>query len=355
MARCESVIRVFNQYGNRKNRNKARLKFVLLERGFEWFKEAADREYADILANGGIATPETVPEGFGGYSSKPRTLGNGAELPILPSNGAPDAEYERWLETNVAEQKQRGYALVTLRVDQGNLTSDQMRGVARIAADSGDGLVRNTIAQNWVLAFIPVSNLKRVYSALRQIGLADAAAGQIQDVVTCPGAYTCNLGLTKAMSLGAALQGLVAKYDDPAVKELAIRISGCPNSCGQHWIGDIGFYGNARKIGGKEIPFYSMLLGGGFDGEGRLRFGLAIQSVAAKLAPAALSAVLNHFLANRLPGERFRAYVLRHKVEFFRELTREFATPANPGPELFQDWGDNDAFSLKLGRGECAA
>ncbi|MGA2435464.1 MAG: nitrite/sulfite reductase [Bryobacteraceae bacterium] len=353
--RCESVIRVFNQYGNRKNKNKARLKFVVLERGFEWLKEAADREYADILQNGGIPTPGVVPEGFGGFSSKPRPLGQGAGLPVLNANGVPDPEYDRWLETNVAGQKQPGYALVTIRVDQGNLTSEQMRGVSRIAADAGDGLVRITIAQNWMLGYIPAASLKRVYSALKQIGLAGAAAGQIEDIVTCPGAYTCNLGLTKSMNLGAALRESVAKYADPVIKELAIRISGCPNSCGQHWIGDIGFYGNARKIEGKEIPYYSMLLGGGYDGEGRLRFGLAIQSVAARLAPAAVDRVLDHFAANRLPDEKFRAYVLRYKVEFFRELTREFAVLTDPPPELFQDWGDDEAYSLKLGRGECAA
>jgi sulfite reductase beta subunit-like hemoprotein len=157
------------------------------------------------------------------------------------------------------------------------------------------------------------------------------------------------------MNLGAALSDVARQYDDPRVKRLSIKASGCPNACGHHWIGDIGFYGNARKIDGKEVPYYQMLLGGGHDDEGVLRYGLAVQSIPARLAPEALGRVLDHFVANRQDGETFRQYVLRHKVETFRELTRDFAKPAELFPEIYQDWGDEEAYSLKLGRGECAA
>jgi sulfite reductase beta subunit-like hemoprotein len=353
--RIEAVIRVFNQYGNRKDRNKARLKFVMRERGFDWLKEQIEKEYQDILTNGGIEPPELVPEGFGGYQSNPAPLGNGALLPVVNPSASGNAQYDLWLDTNVKPQKQTGYATVTVRVEQGNLTADQLRGVARLAADAADGTVRVTIDQNLLLAFIPLARLPRVYAALEQLGLADAGANQIDDVVTCPGAYSCNLALTKTMNLGHALYEAVRGYDDAGVKQLTIKASGCPNACGQHWIGDIGFYGNARKIDGKEVPYYQMLLGGGYDSEGVMRFGLAVQSVPARLAPVAVQRVLDHYVANRAEGETFRAYVLRHKVETFRELTREFAKPAELSPEIYQDWGDDEAFSLKLGRGECAA
>jgi sulfite reductase beta subunit-like hemoprotein len=148
---------------------------------------------------------------------------------------------------------------------------------------------------------------------------------------------------------------VVRKYDDPHVKRLSIKASGCPNACGQHWIGDIGFYGNARKLDGKEVPYYQMLLGGGYDEEGVLRFGLAVQSVPARLAPVAVQRVLDHYVANRVDGETFRGYILRNKVETFRALTSEFSKPVELFPEIYQDWGDEEAFSLKLGRGECAA
>jgi sulfite reductase beta subunit-like hemoprotein len=214
-------------------------------------------------------------------------------------------------------------------------------------------MLRFTIEQNIVLAFVPLANLPRVYAALKMTGLADAGAGEVDDVVTCPGAYSCNLALTKTMNLGAALVDAVKNHPDKAVRKLQIRASGCPNSCGQHWTGDIGFYGNARKINGKEVPYYQMLLGGGADSTGIVRFGLAVQSVPARLAPAAVKRVLEHYSANRQEGEAFRDYVLRHKVEFFRTLTADLAKPAELFPEIYQDWGDDMAFSLQLGRGEC--
>ena len=170
--RCEAVIRVFNQYGNRKNKNTARMKFVMRDRGLDWLKEQIDKEYDDILKNGGIAWPEIVPEGFGGFQSKPQPLGNGALLPVVGPSASGDAAYDAWLETNVKRQKQPGYAAVTVTVDQGNLTGDQLRGLAKLCVTAGDGLLRTAINQNLVLAFIPLGQLPQVHAALRELGLA---------------------------------------------------------------------------------------------------------------------------------------------------------------------------------------
>jgi sulfite reductase beta subunit-like hemoprotein len=355
VSRIEAVLRLFNTHGNRKNKNKARLKFVVRERGWEWVKEEIERNYQDILANGGIATPEVVPDGFGGFQSSPPPLGTGAELPpVLGSNGH-GAAYERWLETNIREQKQTGYAMVTVKVPQGNLTGRQMHGLAQIARSAGDGLLRVTVDQNLVLAYIPLRALPQVYKALEAVELAESGVHEIEDVITCPGAYSCNLALTKSMNLGAAVAPVVREYTDPLVRQLSIKVSGCPNSCGQHWIGDIGFYGNARKINGKEVPYYLMLLGGGYDGEGIIRFGVAIQSIPARLATEAIRRVLDHFIANRLDGESFREYVLRYKVETFRGMTNDLVKPPQLAPEMYRDWGDEAEYSLQLGRGECAS
>jgi sulfite reductase beta subunit-like hemoprotein len=351
--RIEAVLRIFNKYGNRQNKNKARLKFVLRERGFEWLKEHIDLEYRDILEHGGIALPDEVPESFGGFQAVPPPLGAGQQLPVV--NGYNDPDYERWLETNVRQQRQNGYAVVTVKVPQGNLTAPQMRAVAGLARGAGDGYVRVSMDQNLMLGFIPLQNLKRVYAALRQIDLAGSGAHEIDDVTTCPGAYSCNLALTRSMNLGEAVARAVSGYDDPLVRRLSVHISGCPNSCGQHWTGDVGFYGNARKIDGREVPYYQMLLGGGYDRDGMLRFGLAVQSVPARLAPIAVRRVLDHFVENRAEGESFRDYVLRCKVETFRAMTADLAKPADLLPEMYRDWGDEENFSLKLGRGECAA
>jgi sulfite reductase beta subunit-like hemoprotein len=353
--RIEAVIRIFNRYGNRENRNKARLKFVLRERGIDWLREQVEKEYQSILTGGGIAWPERVPEGFGGCQSQPQPLGQGALLPVAGNRATGDGEYDRWLETNVTEQRQTGYRAVTVRVEQGNLQAGQLRELGRISTAAGDGTLRVSIDQNLLLPFVPLARLPEVHGALASIGLGAAGAGRIDDVVTCPGAYSCNLALTKAMSLGAALGAALGGYDDPRVRELSIKVSGCPNACGQHWVADFGFYGNARKIEGREVPYYQMLLGGGYDEEGVMRFGLAVQAIPARLAPAAVVRVLDHYQSNRIEGESFRQYVLRYQVETFREMTREFAKPAELFPEIYQDWGDDQAYSLQLGRGECAA
>lgn len=351
--RIEAVIRVFSKYGNRKNKNKARLKFVLRERGFDWVREQIEKEYAEIQATGGVPIPTSLPEGFGGFMAIEPPLGTGALLPVLDAND-PAPGYGAWFETNVREQKHPGYSIVTVKVEQGNLLSNQMRALADIARGAGDGFLRFTMDQNVVLGFIPLRDLKRVYAALRLIGLHGAGAHQAEDVVTCPGAYSCNLALTKSMNMGHALSETVRGYDDPLVKNLKLRVSGCPNSCGQHWIGDLGFYGNARKINGKEIPYYQMLLGGGPDETGVMRYALAIQSIPARLAPEAVHRVIAHYQQNRTERESFREYVLRFKVETFRALTLDLAKPAELFPEIYQDWGDDVGFSLQLGRGECA-
>jgi sulfite reductase beta subunit-like hemoprotein len=353
--KCEAVIRVFGQYGNRKNKNKARLKFVVRERGFDWVREQIEKEYQDILANGGIETPEVIPDGFGGFQSTPPPLGAGDLLPVVQTNGYSDPNYDHWLQTNVREQKQTGYSMVTVKVPQGNLTGSQMRGLAQLARAAGDSLLRVTVDQNLVLAYIPLRLLPQAYQALSAIDLAEGGAHEIDDITTCPGAYSCNLALTKSMTLGAALAEEVRNQQDALVRRLSIKISGCPNSCGQHWISDIGFYGNARKIDGKEVPYYLMLLGGGYDQDGMMRFGVAIQSIPARLAPMAVRRVLAHYLANRTEGETFREYVLRHKVETFRLMTNDLAKPAELFPEMYRDWGDDIEYSLQLGRGECAS
>lgn len=345
--RVEAVIRVFNRHGNRNNKNKARLKFVLRERGFDWLRDAIDEEYADILANGGIPMPSEVPEWFGGFQPVAPPKGSGDLLPIFQ---APSEAFHAWRKTNTQPQKQAGYTIVTARVAQGNLTGDQMRGLADLCEQAGDGSLRFTMNQNVVLGYVPNGAVQRVYGALRDLGLNDAGADDISDIVTCPGAYSCNLGITKTMGLGVAIEQVVAKETDPLIRKLKINASGCPNSCGQHWIGDIGFYGNARKIEDKEVPYYLMLLGGT-----QHEFGLAIQSLPARLAPVAVERVLTHYKENRIDRETFRAYVLRHKVETFRKLTADLAKPAELFPEIYQDWGDEMPYSLELGRGECAA
>jgi sulfite reductase beta subunit-like hemoprotein len=344
--RVEAVIRVFNVHGNRGNKNKARLKFVLRERGFDWLRDTIEEQYQDILKNGGIPMPESVPESFGGFQPVAPPKGTGEVLPMFDAT----PEFNEWLETNTQPQKHDGYAIVTVKTPQGNLTGHQMRGLADLADRAADGFLRFAMNQNVILAWVPIGALRRVYGALRELGLNDSRADEISDTITCPGAYSCNLALTKSMGLGAAIASKIRQESDPLVRKLKINISGCPNACGQHWIADLGFYGNARKIDGKEVPYYLMMLGGTEQ-----QFGIAIQSLPARLAPVAVERVLAHYKANRQDGEAFRAYVMRHKAETFKKMTADLAKPAELFPEMYKDWGDEIEYSLQLGRGECAA
>jgi sulfite reductase beta subunit-like hemoprotein len=350
--RIEAVIRVFSAHGNRNNKNKARLKFVLRERGFEWLRDTIEEHYQNILRDGGIAMPVDVPENFGGFVSAKPPLANGDLLPMYEP-AAP--AFTAWKASNVRPQKQKGYNIVTVTVPQGNLTGDQMRGLADLADNAGDGFLRFSMVQNVIYGWVPDGALKKVYGALAALNLAEAGADEISDMITCPGAYSCNLGLTKTMGLGVAVSNLVRKYDDPLVRSLRINASGCPNSCGQHWVGDFGFYGNARKIDGPngtkiEVPYYMMLLGGTMES-----FGMAVQSLPARLVPVAIERVISHYQQNRQEGEAFRAYVIRQKIETFKQLTADLTKPPMDNPEMFMDWGDDVSYSLQLGRGECAA
>ncbi len=208
--RIEAVIRVFNVHGNRKNKNKARLKFVLRERGFEWLRDTIEEQYQDILKNGGIAMPDQVPENFGGFKALRPPLASGELLPVWEPSSTAFAE---WRKTNVRPQKQKGYSIVTVTTPQGNLTGDQMRGLADIADQAGDGFLRFSMIQNVIFGWVPDGALKRVYGALAKLDLAEGGADEITDAITCPGAYSCNLGLTKTMGLGAALQSVHGESD----------------------------------------------------------------------------------------------------------------------------------------------
>jgi sulfite reductase beta subunit-like hemoprotein len=317
------------------------------ERGFDWLRDAIEEQYQDIVKNGGIAMPEEVPENFGGFVQTAPPKGTGDLLPVYE---AASPEFAEWQETNVRKQKQAGYSIVTIKTPQGNLTSQQMHALADLSEKAGDGFLRVTMSQNLILAWVPQGALKRVFGALQAMGLADTRVNEISDPTNCPGAYSCNLALVKSMGLGDALTEALRKQQDPVIRRLKINISGCPNSCGQHWIGDLGFYGNARKIAGKEVPYYQMLLGGS-----QSEFGFAVQSLPARLVPTAVDRVLTHFSANKQDGESFRGYVMRFKVEFFKSLTSDLAKPTELAPESYMDWGDDVAYSLQLGRGECAA
>ena len=343
----EAVLRVFSETGNRKNKLKARLKFVLREKGIEelrrliFEKRKTSQAPAEVFTVASPILPVLV-----NISPAPLTLSLG--------DATSDSEYDRWAEHNLMAQRQTGYGAIWIKLPAGTLHSRQMRGLADLLEKHDLTGVRIAINQDLVVPWVPLDRARATYNDLRALDLAIPGALTISDVTACPGATTCNLGITRSLTLADELSRALEGYDDPEIKKLRIKISGCPNSCGQHHIADIGFYGNVRKIGDQQAPYYQLLLGGKVNAGG-VRFARQIMAVPARPIPAIIRELLTFYRQDRQPGESFSDWVGRTPDSAVVERLRPLATVTNSTEDIFLDWGDTETFSLKLGRGECAA
>jgi sulfite reductase beta subunit-like hemoprotein len=346
----EAVLAVFNTHGNRQNRARARMKYVVRKLGWSGYQAAFAAELAAVEAAGRRVQPIAVDEEES-LSRPPRRLA----LAPRPAGEPPGlAAFRR---TNVARQKQAGYVAVTVRLPRGDIDAVQLRGVAALARRFGDGMCRLTIDQNLLLRFVQEDQVAELYLGLLALGLGAADAGTIVDVTSCPGAESCNLAVTGSRELATAIGdrlGAAASVAEGA-RDLTIKISGCPNSCGQHHVAGLGFHGGMRRVGGKVVPEYTLHLGGGIDGGGAT-FGRQVVKVPARRVPDALVELLRLYEARKAPGER--------ALDFFRRvgedevkaavaaLTRfDEATPE----EDFLDLGSEQTFVVRTREGECAA
>jgi sulfite reductase (ferredoxin) len=284
-------------------------------------------------------------------TAPPRSARNGVVTPPR------DAAYRRWQATNVTPQKQAGYVVVHVRLIRGDVTAAQLRAVARVAREHGDGAARSTNQQNIAVRFVPREALPAVYSILADVGLVAPGAERLVDITTCPGADTCQLGITSSRGLAAALTETIERELGDLADESGIRIkiSGCPNSCGQHHLGSIGFYGGARKFHGQSAPTYQMLIGGRVGADPR--FGRPIARVPARLVPDAVQTLLYVYCRDREVGEAFDAFVTRVGVDRLGELVSRWTElpPADETPEAYFDWDATEKFTPETGAGECAA
>jgi len=343
----EAILRVFTETGNRKNKLMARLKFVLRAKGIEELRRlvAEKRRVSQARAEKfTVATPIQPP------------LVTIAPIPPTPevAESKSDAEYDRWAEHNLMSQRQAGYGAIWIKLPAGTFHSCQMRGLAEVLEANDLTGVRIAVNQDLVIPWVPFDRARAIYDALRAQDLAEPGARTISDVTGCPGATTCNLGITRSLTLADVLSRELLGYSDPEIQKLRIKISGCPNSCGHHHIADIGFYGNVRKIGGQQAPYYQLLLGGKVDASG-VRFARQILSVPARPIPAIVRELLLFYREARLSGESFNAWVMRTPDKAIVERLKPLADVENSPAELFVDWGDTETYSLKLGRGECVA
>ena len=349
----EAVIRVWDRLGERRNKNKARLKFLLAKLGIDEFR----RLYEDELA--------TLPPSFDAQYREP-DFALLEETPLTGSyasrNGGiqPQREgYEVWRRTNTIKQQQAGWRTVYVLLPIGDVTVDQMHALAEITRKYANGHIRTAATQNFVMRWVHEEDLPAVHAALADIGLAEDQAMTISDVMTCPGADTCSIGVTSSKGLGTELRERIrsanGKYRDPLINDLHIKISGCPNSCGQHHIGDIGFYGMAIRSGERQLPAFQMLLGGSGQGEGRV--GTLIMKIPAKYVPDAFDRVITSYVDEREDGERLPEWSRRVGKAHIQELLAEYkAVPEfTKDPMAYVDWGQSKLFTLDdMGEGECA-
>ncbi|GAB3936050.1 HEPN domain-containing protein [Mucilaginibacter myungsuensis] len=341
----ESVIRVFDRHGERNNRNKARMKFLVAKIGIEELLKLVALEKVANKVKTYKIDRDTIPA--------PSLADHNGELLAAPDS----IHYEQWLATNVFEQKQSGFYGVWVKVPVGDVKTDEARklveGLRPWVADE----IRITANQGLMLKYIRKEALPNVYTALKEVHLAEPGFDSLADVTTCPGTDTCNLGISNSMTFARVLEDLVYNEYEEFVnnRDIKIKISGCMNSCGQHGLAHIGFHGSSLKAGTKVLPSMQVMLGGGTVGNGVGRAADRVIKVPAKRADSVLRWVLNDFKANSIEDETFHDYYDRFGKDYFYQLLKPLADLSTLTEEEFVDWGHEETFKQAIGVGECAS
>ncbi|MBI5135947.1 MAG: sulfurtransferase TusA family protein [Nitrospirae bacterium] len=343
---CEALVRLFDLYGNRKQRARARMKFLVERLGDAEFRRRYEDERAKVIAEGTAypALPAPAPN--------PNVVMWDVRVPA-------GSAYQRWLATNVTAERGQGLASVQLTLPLGDLTTDQLRHLARLTrAYSQAGEMRLTVQQNIVFISVRQAELAALYGELGAIGLGAGSAQRLADVMSCPGAESCNLALTQSRGMGRLIGGHIAqhpeRYDDAGGAR--VKVSGCPNSCGHHHIASIGFHGTAKKNKGHMAPFYEVHLGGHADGQGTVIANPTLR-VPAQNGPKVVDALLDHYRANRVHGESFDGFVERVGKDALKALLDPLTQIPSyeEDPSFYRDLGEEVEFALEdMGPGECA-
>jgi len=341
----EGVVRVFDRYGERTNRNRARMKFLIEKIGFDNFLKLVDEESLALKIKSCKINRDILPE-----PEIPHYTGL-HEVEIYNKK-----DYEVWLNTNVFEQKQKGFFAVCIKVPLGNLSTRTARELVKVVKTYAADELRITINQGLISKFMKEEAIPLFYSKLKEIGLAEPGFDSTLDITACPGTDTCNLGISDSTSVSAELER-VMKEEFPDLifnNDIKIKISGCMNSCGQHGIANIGFHGSSIKYGGKVLPALQLLLGGGSPGNGKGRFSERVIKIPSKRVPSALRIILNDYEDNSFEGEYFNSYYDRRGKNYYQQLLRPLTDLSSLQPSDFTDWGDTAEFSTSVGTGECA-
>ncbi len=346
----QAVCRVFARLGEKRNRNRARVKFLVAQLGIEEFRKL-------VFAEREVLPPDVRWDAF------MDTLDSFTEAPLrqpitieIPNQ---DDTYRKWVATNVYRQRQAGFSVVHIHLPLGDLTVHQALALANLARRYVGDHIRTTVEQNIVLRWVADQDLKELYDELKPLGLAQHGAGAISDITTCPGTDTCKLGIASSRGLAGELSTrLQAQLDElpESIRNLKIKISGCFNSCGQHHAADIGFFGNSRHRNQRTVPHFQVVLGGQWH-ENAGRYGLAVGAVPSKRVPDVLEILTQKFHKERVGEENFQAWVERYGKKGIRDLLKPFTQIPlyENDASYYSDWGDPREFTIgDIGVGECA-
>ena len=372
---AEAVVRVFHRFGDYEHRQRNRLKFVIRSLGWDAFRARFDECLEEFRGEGGARLPfdpdAVQPESEPTWTpAEPPTLQAAAAASKSPVTGPgilpgsvrlqplPDT-YLRWMNSNVSKQRQDGYCHVMARLPLGDFTAGQMRVLADLADAYSDGAMRLTVDQNVLYRWVKADAIKPFYDRLVAAGLGAPDAGRLSDVVCCPGAESCRLAVTQSRGLGQVLTEYLSARPDlvDMVSSGHIKISGCPNGCGQHHIGSIGFQGSVRKVAGRAVPQYFVLVGGGCSDEGVAHFGKVVSKVPVHRLTDAVDRLLALYRDHRDGEEELGAFFRRVPPSMSTDALKDLAQllPNEIGEQDLIDLGENQAFNPEVMDGECSA
>ncbi len=347
---AQAISRVYARLGEKKNRAAARIKFLIKKLGIDEFRRLVMEERAQL--------PEDPR--WQQYIDEARRF---KERPLKlteDSNGVkPPAGFAAWRDSNVYNQRQQGYATVTITLPLGDITAKQLRKLADIARTYIDETVRTTVEQNMVLRWVSEGDLQAVYEELATVDLHAPGAGTIVDITACPGTDTCKLGIASSRGLAAEIRERMLRRSmelDEVIRGLRIKVSGCFNSCGQHHVADLGFYGVSRKRNDYTVPHFQVVLGGQWDSNAG-SYGLAIGAVPSRNIPEAVDLITGRYLSEHEIGESFQEFIQRiGKVSCRKMLEGLTSVPTYEDDSgFYSDWGDPRVFTMgDHGVGECA-
>lgn len=346
----QAVCRVFGRLGEKENRQRARLKFLVKKLGIDEFRRLVVEERAKLRPD-----PRWTAFLSDLHVTDERPLRPAAPLPAGPHSPA----FEAWRKTNVLPQAQPDYYIATVTLPLGDMTPDQGRVLADMARRYTGDTMRTTVDQNVLFRWVSGADLPKFFEELEAIGLGLHGADTITDVTSCPGTDTCKLGISSSRGLAGELRKHLAVVEntlDQATKSLHIKCSGCFNSCGQHHVADIGFLGVSRNVSGRRVPHFQLVVGGEWTRNAG-SYGLAIGAVPSKNVPKLVERLTSRYSKERKDGETFKDFVARIGKKEVRAMLEEFTTVPSyeEDPSFYSDWGDPREYTIgDMGVGECA-